>query len=186
MKTSFFKTRLTGQLVALSLMAFTVSCQNKTNNPGKETQTLSKEVGKDLSLEDLRLKGMNFKNLKPHKQNEPKIYRKASDLLTYNFGEENIHLKGIYRESFTSPKNTMDEASVSIYEYDTVEEAESAVNNPDFKDGNGSLLTLGRFLIRLYSRDDQIEENYQQMADFYFNKGAVLRKNDMDYIKKES
>jgi len=120
MKTAFFKNRLTSQLLALSLMAFTVSCQNKTSNPSKETQTISKEVGKDLTLEDLRLKGMKFKNLKPHKQNEPKIYRTPSALATYNFGEENSHLKGIYIESFTSPKNTMDEASVRIYEYDTV------------------------------------------------------------------
>lgn len=186
MITTYFKNKLTGHLVVLSLLALSPSCQNSSNNASTENQAVSNEAGKDITLEDLRIKGMKFKNLKPHKQDEPKIHRDPSALVTYNFGKENAHLKGIYLESFTSPNSSTDEASVSVYEYDSAEEAESAVNDPDFKDGHGSILTLGRFVIILYSSDDDVVDNYKQMSDFYFGKGAVLRKNDMDYIKRES
>lgn len=183
---TYFKNRLTSHLVALLLVALMPSCQNSTSDTSTENQTAGNEAGKDLTLEDLRLKDLKFKNLRPYKQNESKIHRDASALVTYNFGKENAHLKGVYLESFTSPKNTTDEAAVRVYEYDSAAEAESAANDPDFKDGNGSILTLGRYVIILYSRDDDDEDNYKQMSDFYFDKGAVLRKNDMDYIKRES
>lgn len=169
-------------LLLLIFIFSIVSCENKKSDPN---DTIIKEFGKQLSLEDLMLKGMRFQNLKPLKKSGLKIHRTPKELITYNFGTENIHLKGIYIESFVSDQNEMDEATVQIYEFDSTDEVNNAANNDDFKYANGSMLTLERFLIVLSSMDDNDEDNYKQMSDFYFDRGAVLIKNDMDYIKRK-
>ncbi|AOM80203.1 hypothetical protein [Pedobacter steynii] len=173
-------------LLTLTLALFSVGCINSVDKSA-QADTIAKEAGRESTLEDLRLKGIKFKNARPYKENENKIHRDPAEIIRYNLGRDNVHLKGVYSEFFMVPGHNLDEVSVEVYEYSSPDEMEKGLKVFREDGINGSMMSLGRFLIVLNSTDDITadENNMKVMSDFYFDRGAVLRVNELDRIKRK-
>ena len=173
-------------LLTLTLALLCVGCINSVDKSA-QADTIAKEAGRESTLEDLRLRGVVFKNARPYNENENKIHRDSSGIRRHNLGRDNQHLKGVYSEFFMVPGHNLDEVSVEVYEYSSPEEMEKGLTTFREDGITGSIMSLGRFLIVLNSEEGITadENNIKVMSDFYFDRGAVLRVNELDRIKRK-